>query len=188
LAVSWWLVGTAQMKVYAGSLLSMSVRETAIDQAKFNVNPSMMPNLRGLIATATGTIVPALWTQILIGALSLGILLWIARRGVRRNLHEQFWLAVTAAAVLSYHLILHDLSILLIPLLTRLDGYTRSDQTEPLAATATVLMFSAPAIIAFSHARPFVIGIPLVLFLAVQGLRTGRPPDIVKTRELDLQL
>jgi len=172
LAISWCLVGTVQMKVYAGSLLSMSVRETVVDQAKFNVNPSMMPNLRGLISASVGTIVPAPWTQILTSAASLGILLWIAKRGMRRNLPEQFPLAVTAAAVLSYHLMIHDLSILLIPLLLVWDHYSVPHQLGPTLYAASALMFSAPAAIALSDVHPFVVGLPLLLLLAVQSYRS----------------
>jgi hypothetical protein len=169
LALSWWLVGSLQMKVYAVSLLSMSVRETAADQAKFNVNPSVMPNLRGVISGTVGNLLPQFWTQILIGGASLGMLVWIARKGIRRNLAEQFSLAVTAAAVLSYHLNVHDLSILLIPLPLILDRYLAPDRFGRSLAAASALMFSAPAVIGLSDVHPFVVGVPVLLLLAVHS-------------------
>jgi hypothetical protein len=169
LALSWWLVGSLQMKVYAVSLLSMSVRETAADQAKFNVNPSVMPNLRGVISGTVGNLLPQFWTQILIGGASLGMLVWIARKGIRRNLAEQFSLAVTAGAVLSYHLNVHDLSILLIPLPLILDRYLAPDRFGRSLAAASALMFSAPAVIGLSDVHPFVVGVPVLLLLAVHS-------------------
>jgi hypothetical protein len=178
LAVSVFLVGPVQMNVYAHSLLSMSVRETAIDQVKFNINPTMMPNLRGLISASFSRFVPLVWTQILTGLASLAALLWIAIRGIRRDSTQQLMLAVSAGTVLSYHLIIHDLSILLIPLVVILDACLASGQLDSWAAAVSALMFSAPAVIALSDARPFVIGLPLLLLLAVQSLRTSQPPAI----------
>jgi hypothetical protein len=182
LVVSVCLVGMAQMNVYAHSLLSMSVRETSVDQARFNVNPMTMPNLRGLISASVGKLVPLVWTQVLIGFASIGALIWIAKRGMRRNLSDQFTLAVSAATLLSYHLLIHDLSILLIPLSVMLDGYAASDQRDPAVGAAPALMFFAPAVIAFANVRPFVIGLPLGLFLAFQCLSTrrslGRVPKV----------
>jgi len=174
-AVSFCLVGTAQMTVYAHSLLSMSVRETAVDQARFNINPIMMPNLRGLISASAGRFVPSVWTQVLTGVASLGAFLWTARRGMCRDLIGQFTLAITAGAVLSYHLIVHDLSILLIPLLVILDDCMAYSQLDSGASAVSALMFSAPAVIALTAARPFVIGLPLLLLLTVQGLRPMQP-------------
>src|SRR5260370_239739 len=174
-AVSFCLVGTAQMTVYAHSLLSMSVRETAVDQARFNINPIMMPNLRGLISAAFGRFVPLVWTQILTGVASLAALLWIAKRGIRGDSAQQFMLAVSAGALLSYHLIIHDLSILLIPLVVILDSCESSSQLDSVEAAASALMFSAPAVIALTAARPYVVGLPLLLFVAVQDVRASRP-------------
>ncbi len=170
-AVSAYLVGTVQMTVYAHSLLSMSVRETTIDQAKFNVNPIMMPNLRGIISATFGRFVPPVWTQVLTGIASLAAMLWIAIRGIRRNSNQQFMLAVSAGALLSYHLIVHDLSILLIPLVVILDSCKSSSRLDSAAAAVSALMFSAPAVIALTPARPYVVGLPLLLFVAVLGAR-----------------
>src|SRR5260370_32430741 len=89
-AVSAYLVGTVQMAVYAHSLLSMSVRETAIDQAKFNINPIMMPNLRGIISASFGRFAPLVRTQVLTGVATLAALLWTAIRGIRRDSTQQF--------------------------------------------------------------------------------------------------
>jgi hypothetical protein len=175
LAVSVFLVGPVQMNVYAHSLLSMSVRETAIDQVKFNINPIMMPNLRGLISTSFGRFVPLVWTQILTGLASLAVLLWIAMRGIRRDSTQQLMLAVSAGAVLSYHLIIHDLSILLIPLVVILDSCISSGQLDSAAAAVSALMFSAPALIALTTARPYVIGLPLLLFVAILGVGGSQP-------------
>jgi len=175
LAVSIFLVGPVQMNVYAHSLLSMSVLETAIDQVKFNINPIMMPNLRGLISASFGRFLPLVWTQILTGLASLAVLLWIAIRGIRRDSIQQLMLAVSAGAVLSYHLIIHDLSILLIPLVVLLDGCLAFGRFDSRAAAVSALMFSAPALIALTAARPYLIGLPVLLFVALEGIGGRRP-------------
>lgn len=171
LAGSACLVGTAQLNVYAHSLLSMSVHETLLDQARFNINPIMMPNLRGLISAAARRFVPSVWTQVFTGIASLGVLLWTARRGLRGESTQQFTLAMTAAALLSYHLLLHDLSILLIPLSVTLDDCIANRQLDAGAGAVLALVFSAPAVIALTPLRPFVIALPLLLFIGIQGLR-----------------
>ena len=175
-AVSAYLVGTVQMTVYAHSLLSMSVLETAIDQAKFNINPIMMPNLRGIISATFGRFVPLAWTQVLTGIASLAALLWIAITGIRRESSRQFMLAVSAGALLSYHLIIHDLSILSIPLVVILGSCTSSSQLDSAAAAVSALMFSAPAVIALTPARPYLVGLPVLLFVAVLSVGGSRPP------------
>src|SRR5712692_626516 len=49
-AVSLWLVGLAQAVVYVRSLFSMSVAlNSPLDQYRYGIVPSSMPNLRGLI-------------------------------------------------------------------------------------------------------------------------------------------
>ena len=175
LAVSIFLVGPVQMNVYAHSLLSMSVQETAIDQVKFNINPIMMPNLRGLISASLGRFLPLVWTQILTGLASLAVLLWIAICGIRRDSIQQLMLAVSAGAVLSYHLMIHDLSILLIPLVVLLDRCLAFGRFDSRAAAASALMFSAPALIALTAARPYLIGLPVLLFVAIEGIGARRP-------------
>jgi hypothetical protein len=175
-AVSAYLVGTVQMTVYAHSLLSMSVLETAIDQAKFNINPIMMPNLRGIISATFGRFVPLAWTQVLTGIASLAALLWIAITGIRRDSSRQFMLAVSAGALLSYHLIIHDLSILSIPLVVILGSCISSSQLDSAAAAVSALVFSAPAVIALTPARPYLVGLPVLLFVAVLGIGSSRPP------------
>ena len=174
LAISVLLVGADQMNVYAHSLLSMSVRETGVDQVKFNINPLMMPNLRGLVTAVCGSLVTFGWIQTQTGVASLGALFWIAKQGMRQDPTRQFVLAVSASALLSYHLIVHDLSILLIPLVVSLNTCAASGDLDSRTGVVSTVMFSAPAIIALTSARPYVIGISLLAFVAVLGVRTRR--------------
>jgi hypothetical protein len=95
---------------------------------------------------------------------------------MRSSLPEQLALAITAAAALSYHLFIHDLSILLIPVLFILNHYSAPDPFGPTLAVAGALMFAAPAVIALSDLRPFVIAVPLLLLLALQS-RPGREQE-----------
>jgi len=129
-----------------------------------------MPNLRGLIYALTRSIVSAFWIQAITAITSLGMLLWIALKGNTRSSHLQLPLAITAAAVLSYHLFSHDLAILLIPICLGLNQYFDSKSApEPLSAVACAVMFASPAVIGLSPVPPSVLAIPLIFFLASQA-------------------
>src|SRR5713101_5667223 len=62
-SVSLWLVGLAQVRVYARSLISMSVSGTYLDRFRNGIYPGGMPNLRGLVSSLAGSRLPAFWIQ-----------------------------------------------------------------------------------------------------------------------------
>lgn len=167
LLISLWLVGQAQMKAYGESLLSMSVKETAADQVKFNIVPAMMPNIRGFVSGVAGSFVSAHSIQWAIAVISIAIFGWTAIKGARFDLVRQMLLAIIAACLTSYHLIIHDLSILLLPLAVVLNGYF-SGKCDRISALAATLVFSAPALIALSDLRPWVVAIAVLFFWFVQ--------------------
>jgi len=174
LLISLLLVGPSQMTTFAHSLLSMSVKETVLDQARFAVFPIEMPNLRGLIYALTRSILPMFWIQAITAVTSLGVLLWIALKGNTRSSHLQLPLAITAAAVLSYHLFSHDLAILLIPICLGLNQYFDLDPaSDAVSAAACAVMFASPAVIGLSSVSPSVLAIPLIFFLASQARTTS---------------
>ncbi len=178
LLISLLLVGPSQMTTFAHSLLSMSVKETALDQARFAVFPIEMPNLRGLIYALTRSLVSRFWIQTITAVTSLGVLLWITWKGNRRSSYRQLPLAITAAAVLSYHLFSHDLAILLIPICVGLNQYFDLESApDPVWAVACAAMFALPAVIGLSSVPPSVLAIPLIFLLASQA-RTISPGSL----------
>ena len=137
--------------------------------------PIEMPNLRGLIYALTRSILPMFWIQAITAVTSLSVLLWIALKGNSLASHRQLPLAITAAAVVSYHLFSHDLALLLIPICLGLNRYFDLESAaDPVSAVACSLMFASPAVIGFSSVPPSVLAIPLIFFLASQA-RTISP-------------
>jgi Glycosyltransferase family 87 len=179
LLISLWLVGPAQMKVYGTSLLSMSVNETAVDQIKFNVFPNMMPNLRGLIAQVGGDLMNPRWVQLLTVVTSVGILLWTARQRKGHNPSSQLISAVIIVCLLSYHLMFHDLSILVVPLACILNDYLSPKLSNAISGSAAMFVFAAPAIIGLFAVRPWVIAIP-VLFLWFTETRSDESKTVLR--------
>jgi hypothetical protein len=184
LLISLCLVGPLQMTVYAHSLLSMSIIETAIDQARFAVHPIQMTNLRGLIYGFLGSFASRFWIQVVTGIASLTSLLWISVRKNQCYPGQQFLISVTAAAVLSYHLFIHDLSILLVPLAAVLDRNLSSKTSAgTLLSSASAIMFAAPAVLGVTSFHPFVISIPLIVLLVVIGRASVPPHEMTHSAE-----
>lgn len=177
-ALSWWLVGSSQLHAYAHSLVSMSVGLAShFEQSKYGILPAMMPNLRGLIFGLAGGRVSMLWMQGMTIALSVLALLWAARREPRSGT-DALLLAIAASAVVSYHMLIHDLSIMLIPIgvtLSRsLEGREVGSSRRALAASAA-LVFVTPAALSLLGRKYFYLAaLPLLAFLFASVRSLGK--------------
>jgi hypothetical protein len=124
-----------------------------------------MPNLRGLVFALFGHFPTTVQLTILIG-LSLALLAWFTVRGITLRPAEQFALAVTAAALMSHHLLIHDWSVLLVPLFlafTAVENLTVVWKME----SAIALVLLAPLLLVMVPDRFFVAaGAPLILGMA----------------------
>jgi hypothetical protein len=174
--ISMSLVGWTQMNIYVHSLSSMSMRETALDQFRFAIYPIEMPNLRGLVYVLIASHVSRFWTQLLTLGSSLAVMLWAVVKERNRPTFQQFRLAATIAAFVSYHLYIHDLSILLIPVVLIMNEYART-WVLSAAGLAGVVMFSSPAVIALTDVHPFIIGLAVLLLLVVRRFPGIPCPD-----------
>jgi len=169
-SVSLWLVGLAQVRVYARSLISMSVSGTYLDRFRNGIYPGGMPNLRGLVSSLAGSRLPAFWIQAATFVLSGLVLLWVTIRAPRNQRGSgALLLAITASAVVSYHLYVHDMSVLLIPIAVTLDEFIGAEATGDrhgrLIARASALMFAAPACMSIIPFHFYVVSLPLLAFL-----------------------
>jgi hypothetical protein len=107
--VSLWLVGLGGARQYANMLLSMSFRLASLaDMRRYTTDPREMINLRGLISVIFDSKLPHGYVQFLVVASSVAVLVAAARQ------RPSLPLAITAASLVSYHLIDHDASILII--------------------------------------------------------------------------
>ena len=103
-------------------------------------------------------------------ALSGLVLLWVATRVSRKRYGaDALFLAIAASAVVSYHLYIHDMSVLLIPVAVTLNEYigaeAAGDRCGRLIARASALMFAAPACMSFIPFHFYLVSLPLLAFL-----------------------
>src|SRR5207249_10848944 len=68
------------------------------------------------------------YTTLFRSILSLALLAWIARVSRRRSATDLLLVAITASALASYHILIQDVTILLLPVLVMMDRYIRSEE------------------------------------------------------------
>ena len=98
MAISLLMVGVHGFVQYAAMLTSMKLTS------------HIMLNLRGLLSAVLETHIGLIWLAVVIG-LSSVVVLWLTTRA-----RPSLPLAVLAASLVSYHLIAHDASLLIIPI------------------------------------------------------------------------
>jgi Glycosyltransferase family 87 len=169
-AASLWIVGLAEAKHYVHFLSSMSFGlNTPAARFRYGISPVSMANLRGLIFGLTSSHLSASWVQMLTFALSAIVALWVMLWG-RDDLRpvDALLVAITTSSLVSYHLLIHDLSILLVPVaivLSRFIDTEGSVSGSRFILRAAVLMYVAPVCIAFTPQWFFIVALPLCAFL-----------------------
>jgi hypothetical protein len=173
LAMSVLLVGAAQMKFYARSLLSISTNAAASDYLRNAITPNNMPNIRGLIFGLVDNHIPSSWAQGATGMLSVALLAWVAAQHQFRRGASGLLVAIAAAALVSYHFLIHDLSILLVPLVFALNQFLVSEPNGPrgerLVLRLAALAFCAPLAESFFPGHFYLVSVPILLFLVVSA-------------------
>jgi hypothetical protein len=165
--------GWAEEMVFMRSLLSVGAGlPGATGAINFPLRITIMANLRGLIYGLASSRAPRLWLQAVTILLSLLILVMIWVRG--REQEEggnALVLAITASVVVSYYLFIHDLSILLIPIVLTLDRFIgREGAGEPFGletAVMSALLFVAPMCVFVIPGHFYLLAILICLFLYV---------------------
>jgi len=167
------LVGLAQARIYAQSLLTFGAQSRPMPgHLWYPLPPNLMPNLRGLIFGIAGGHLPGNWITWATAGLSLLILFLVAslRPGCQRN-SDAFLIAVLTSALLSYYLLIHDLSILLIPIAITLsrfiDSEATGDRVGRFSTRTAALMFVAPICISYSPNHFYLVAGPLAVLLFV---------------------
>jgi hypothetical protein len=161
--ISLWMVGWAQTEKYLHLLRAMGVRlSSSADQAFYTIQITAMPNLRGLVYGLFSQYVSNHAIQSIIIVASICVLIWAAIAGAKLVGPDRLLFAITASAVVSYHFLLHDMSILLLPIIAALDHYLRSEST---AGRSAVLLFVAPVCWSFAPSHFYLVCLPLCVFL-----------------------
>lgn len=139
--VSVAVVGWGALMNYPRQLLQFSHA-----QAEGAMNPRVMPNLRGVVAALAGN---GNLAHVLLGALSLALLAWAAWnwKAGGPEFDLGFGLSLVVAVIVSYHLMAHDLSALLLPLLVGAEWLLR-ERPHGMARWLTVasigILFLSP--------------------------------------------
>jgi hypothetical protein len=171
--VSLCLVGFGGARDYLHLLMSMSLRlNTESDMLRYGASPGKMLNLRGLVSVILDGRLPHGCVQFLVAACSVIVLIAAARH------RPSLPLAIVAASLVSYHLIDHDASVLIIPIAAALcSGFA-------WRGGVAVLLLIAP-LCAITHVYGYLAAIPLLgLFL----LMLRRDPDSVEFNEHGRQI
>jgi hypothetical protein len=165
--LSVWITGLAQAKLYIVSLFSISTGlRSAPNQLHYPEPTNLMMNLHGLIyGVSEGH--SSLWSVAISTLLASSLLLlWVALSGSHRPGPDQMVLAIASAVLVSFHIFIHDLAILEIPILMSLNetvGHVGSgDRRAWLIPIFSTILFAAPTLI-FAHA--YLLSIPLCIFV-----------------------
>jgi len=177
-AISVSLTGVSQSLAYVHLLQSMSIRAaSAADRLKTSLEPNMMPNVRGLLFGLFNGYLPNFWLQLLTICLSCGLLLWIARSASRRTTTDLLFIAIVASTLASYHMIIQDMTILLLPIVVAMDRCIRAETAiaswERFKLRTAVLMFTAPLLMSWAPAHFYLAAVPLLVFMIAISLPTS---------------
>ena len=164
--------GWAETVVFVHSLLSVGAGLPAVPgEINFPLRINIMANLRGLIYGLASLRVPQRWLQVTTLLLSSIVVISVRARGRQQRGGDALVLAITAGVVVSYYLFIHDLSILLIPIVLTLDrSISRNGTGEPFgraAAAISALLFVAPMCIFVIPAHFYLVSVLICAFLFV---------------------
>ena len=179
--ISLWVVGFDQTAVYVRSVFSVGTNLATAHQ--FPLRVSIMANLRGLIFGLLGGRLPSFWIQTLTLAASTMVMLWVALAVPgKQKTADGFVLSITTSLIVSYYLFIHDLSVLLIPIVITLDHFifinpnftdnqgrtgTTHAAFERGAAWMSAALLVAPMCIFLIPNQFFLIALPLGTFMVI---------------------
>jgi glycosyl transferase family 87 len=171
--ISAWMMG-ASLISYARLLLGISLHlQSALNYARYShaVQVAMMPNVRGLIIGATH--LSGVWLQVFISVISLALFGLAAR--TRTQGRNRLLLAIAVCVPINYHLLIHDLSILFLPVVTALDNLMHYESggawRDKLPFRLAGLVFVSPLLFSYAPFHFWIVSIPLLAFAISQCMR-----------------
>ena len=176
LLLSIWVVGVDGMAEYTRILMSQGTlgSASALSQ-QWQVRLGLMPTLRGLLSIVVPASVPAsIRNFLLLCGTSLG-LLWAARalRGAKEGaaFDMAFAIAAGAVAVVSFHSLPHDFSLMILPLLIAGGALASADRVADCANPYTcvtvgfLLFFSGLYFVLIYAEKMGLLVLPTVVLL-----------------------
>jgi hypothetical protein len=171
LALSAALTGIDAQRTYVHKLYDISLKRHGADLIGYGVPVAGMPNIRGIVSSVLH-VAPGISLSTIV-ILSLVLIVLAAWRGWSTSPQWQLAIAISAAALTGYHVLPHDLSILLISMAILLgQSNARGLWVFPL------LWVTAP--ICFFH-YSYLFALPLMAFFIVlitaARIRFSREPS-----------
>jgi hypothetical protein len=169
-SASVWLTGISQSLAYVRVLQSMSIHSgSAAERAKNILEPTAMPNLRGLLFGLLDGHVTNLSLQVSTIILSCVLLVLVAKTALRNSETQLLLIAITTSTLASYHILIQDMTILLLPVVVMLDGYIGAEaggsSDDRLKFRAAALAFTAPLLMSWAPSYFFLAAIPVLIFM-----------------------
>jgi Glycosyltransferase family 87 len=176
--LSIWVAGSWQAQAYARSLLSVSAGIGSLEnQFSYPVPVAQMANLHGLIFGLAHTRMSGFFVQAATISTSALVFVVSAVLARGRQSSDNLLVAISISAVVSYYLLIHDLSVLFLPVAITLNRYLPAEATgdnngRRLARTAA-LMFVAPMCFSYVPDHFYVVAVPALalLFTLVDATR-----------------
>jgi hypothetical protein len=163
--ISLWITGFSQALAFIRILLFMGSSHVGHG---YPVLTQRMANLHGLIFGLLGGHVAAFWIPALTLLTSAALLTFVTQVQIS-NRGDALFLAIVASTLLSYYLFIHDLSVLLLPLVVCLDrslhGEADGDSKARLRFRIAVLAFVSPLLISYAGEYFYLAAVPFVALL-----------------------
>jgi len=175
-AFSTAVVGLRGMQQYFTHLLQMSAHLSAAGENTYMLYPNEMANLRGLMYGLTEHSLGHSAAQLLTLVASLSLFWWAARQKASISL------ALLFAVLVSYHCLMHDLSILAVPLF--LIGGRSSGQLR-----ASALAYASPSLAVAFNIPLWSVSLPVLLcLLNAKGKAESAMPDATPVKPAQVSL
>jgi len=163
------ILGYSGVLSYLHYLPGASSKFSAANDVLYGIHPEGMPNLRGLAYIASGGSTSV--TNFVTLVLSCGILLWAAFK--RPSLPT----ALLAALLVSFHQMIADFSLLLLPLgLAVPQLFQQTSPRRVWIAILALLAFAGPAVLLFAGTRFYLLVLPVLgLFILLDQAAETSP-------------
>ncbi len=157
--LSLWLTGISGVRSYLPYLLSISSNYSDSEGVRHGIHPEGMANLRGLVASIGGG--SALGILLVTLVLSASVIAWA---GFKR---PSLPYALLAATLVSYHHVISDTSLMVLPLGLLISGWKGEALRCRQLALLACLTFLAVPVLLFAGPHFYLLSVPLMVLSAV---------------------
>jgi hypothetical protein len=169
------ITGISQAKLYLESLMSIAgLTPPTSGLAMYPIEWQKMANLHGLTVGLADGRIPTLWVHALALLLSAAVFGWTAYRGVQvSDTSALLLLAIVCSVLVGHHTYIHDLSVLLLPMVVWLNNFLPAEaggtEADRLVGRSAALMFVAPVLVSFTFEHFYLVALAVLILLIVSA-------------------